>query len=84
MMRGNGIDDEHNTSAGDGICSCSASIHRRRRMDAIDDEHNTSSGDGVLYNEAYIGRERWMQSMSGSHALLSTMKRFECRTGACR
>ena len=40
--------DEHNTSAGDGICSCSASIHRRRRMDAIDDEHNTSSGDGVL------------------------------------
>ena len=69
LMRSNGIDDEHNTSTGDGEL-CSESIHRQRKNSnveplLVDDARQT----------AYLGGGRWMQSMSDSHALLSTLKR---------
>ena len=35
LMRSNGIDDEHNTSAGDGEL-CSESIHRRRKNSNVE------------------------------------------------
>ena len=78
LMRSTGIDNDHSTSAGHGEL-CSDSIHRRRKNEnvepsLVDDARQT----------AYLGGGRWMQSTSGSHAILSTLKRFGCRPRACR
>ena len=65
------IENEHNTSAGDGGL-CSGSIHQRRKMDAIDDEHKTSVVNSVLCSDSNIGGGRWMQSTS-DNLLLSLL-----------